>query len=110
MNLTKRLLLVFIPPLALLAILTGCIIVPQTKISGSLNGQPWGLACPKNVELTGLEIVASTNSISAKIQSLKTVMDPAVISTTAEGQALLLKTGIDAGAAAAGKAMGAAAK
>jgi hypothetical protein len=95
-------------------LLTGCIgtMVPKTEIKGAIGGQPFSLTSPKDSELLGLEIKADTNgTVAIKIQSLKATMNPAIITTTAEGQALLIKTGIDAGAAIAGKvAVGAAGK
>jgi len=105
---TKILLLL---PLAML--LAGCMsaIVPKTTMSGTVAGQPWAFSSPKDVDLSGLKVSAGTNGlISVEIQTLKSRMNPEVISTTAEGQSLLIKTAIDAGAAAAGKAAGAAAK
>jgi hypothetical protein len=99
--------------------LTGCVgsMVPMTKISGTISGQPFELQSPKDSELTGLEIVAQgkdtfggTNIVTVKIQSLKAKMSPEVITTTGDAQAKLISTAVAAGAAVAGQVAGAAAK
>jgi hypothetical protein len=104
--------------LSTVLLLTGCLgsMVPMTKITGSIAGQPFTLQSPKDSELTGLEISAegkdtfgTTNNVTIKIQSLKASMNPAVITMTADGEAKLISTAAQAGAAIAGQAAAAAA-
>lgn len=104
--------------LALLA-LTGCVgtMVPVTRITGSIAGQPFTLQSPKDSELTGLEISAegkdtfgTTNYVTIKVQSLKAKMNPDVITTTGDAQAKLITAAAQAGAAIAGQVAGAAVK
>jgi hypothetical protein len=105
-------------PLLLIA-MTGCVgsMVPRTKVTGSIAGQPFTLESPKDSELTGLEITSegkdtfgTTNRVTIKIQSLKARMNPEVITTTADGESKLISTAVQAGAAVAGQAAAAAAK
>jgi len=105
--------------LLILLALTGCVgtMVPMTKITGSIAGQPFTLQSPKDSELTGLEISAegkdtfgTTNYVTIKVQSLKAKMNPDVITTTGDAQAKLISTAVAAGAAVAGQAAGAAVK
>jgi hypothetical protein len=107
--------LLFLLPL----LLAGCVgsMVPMTKISGTIAGQPFTLQSPKDSELTGLEIIAegkdtfgNTNTVTLKIQSLKAKMNPDVITTTGDAQSKLISTSVQAGAAAAGQGAAAAAK
>lgn len=82
-------------------VLCGCVAVPKTTITGTISGQPFTLSSPKNSTLTNLDVTASTNgSVSIHVGSLVTVMDPAVITTTAEGEAKLVQAGAAAAAAA----------
>lgn len=101
----------------LIILLSGCVgsMVPMTKITGSIAGQPFTLQSPKDSELTGLEISAegkdtfgTTNHVTLKIQSLKATMNPEVITTTADAQAKLISTAAQAGASIAGQAAAAA--
>lgn len=100
--------------LAALAILAaGCVMVPKTKIEGRIMGEPYSFVSPKNSETQGLSITAekSTNGtvkVTVNVQSIKATMDPAVIQTTADGQAKLIdgysnafNTGLSAGINAA---------
>lgn len=71
--------------------------VPQTKISGSINGQPFEVRSPKDSKLTGLtvEVVShdqfgGTNRTTLKLDSLEAKMNPEIISTTADGQVKLV--------------------
>lgn len=98
--------------------LTGCIgsMVPKTLVKGTIAGQPFELQSPKDSELTGLEITAqgkdtfgTTNTVTVKIQSLKATMNPAVITATADAEAKMISTAVQAGAAVAGQAAAAAA-
>ena len=85
-------------PLLLLS-LTGCIgmIVPRTQISGTLGGQPFKLASPKNSDIGYLSVTVATNgTLMLVLSNLHVVMDPAVITTTAEGQAKLVQAGANA--------------
>lgn len=91
-------------------VLTGCIgqTVPKTSISGTMLGQPYSLNCPKDVTITNLEITASSNMVSVKIQGLSSKMNPDIITTTGDAQSKLISTAVAAGAAVAGQAAGAA--
>lgn len=113
----KRLLALSLMPLIIL--LSGCVgsMVPMTKVTGSIAGQPFTLQSPKDSELTGLEISAegkdtfgTTNHVTIKIQSLKAKMNPEIITTTGDAQAKLISTAVQAGAAIAGQIAGSAVK
>ena len=104
--------------LGLIFLTGGCVLVPKTTISGSIGGQPFSLTSPKDYQLSGFEIIASTNgSATIKIQSLSADMNPAVIHTTAAGQSAIIQgvtqavqAGVQAGLSAAGAAAGVPAK
>ena len=89
-------------------LLTGCgsLLVPNTKITGTIAGQPFALTCPKDVALTNLEVSASGTNATVKIGGLTTRMNPEVVSMSGEAFVKL----INAGAAGAGTIAGAAAK
>ena len=96
---TMRTFITCLLALALCGCTTGCIssIVPKTTIKGSIGGAPFSLTSPKNSKLTNVEIKATTNGcVSIKIGSLETIMDPAVITTTADGQVKLVDAGVNA--------------
>lgn len=93
-------------------LITGCVAVPKTKISGSLGGQPFTLEAPKDGDLQGLELSAETNgSVHMHIDHLTVKMNPDVISQTASGQVQIINAtgdvvakGISAAIQAGGKA------
>lgn len=99
--------ILFLVPLLALA---GCLSVPMTKISGTVEGKPFELDCPKNVTLNGFKVSAETNRVTVEIQSLTTVMDPQVITTTGDAQTKLVTGIISATGDAVGKAAAAAGK
>jgi hypothetical protein len=75
----------------------GCVNVPKTTVTGSIQGQPFTLSCPKDCNLQKLEIKADKdNAVSIKIDSLQTKMNPDVITTTAAGQAQMISAITDA--------------
>lgn len=101
-----------------LTLLTGCVAqsVPMTRITGTIDGQPFTLNTPKDSKLTGLEITAQsgglTNYCRIRVDALEAHMNPDVITTTGDAQAKLIKaTGdatlqaIQAGGAMAGAAV-----
>lgn len=77
--------------IAIISLLTGCVFVPKTTISGNIGGHPFALSSPKDTTLTGLNIVAETNgSVQIVVSHLQSKMNPDVISTTAQGQVDLI--------------------
>jgi hypothetical protein len=89
-------------PLLLIPLLClcGCVAssVPKTVLSGSLGGQPFALQTPKDSELKNLMIEVrgsdtwgGSNYTAISIESLKANMNPAVITTTAEGQVQMIQ-------------------
>ncbi len=99
--------LFLLAPLAL----TGCIgtMVPMTTIKGSLAGQPFSIAVPKDIVMEGLTAEAlQSGVVTVKISKLSATMNPAVITTTGDAQAKLIQTAVAAGGDAVGKAVGAA--
>jgi hypothetical protein len=103
--------LVFLLPLFL--VMSGCTmnqIVPKTTMKGTLLGQPYDMEFPKNAKVNGFKLMAKTNEVTVEIKSIETVMDPQVITTSTDGIAKLISTSVAAGAEAAGKIAGAAAK
>ncbi|MDB6109177.1 MAG: hypothetical protein JWR69_927 [Pedosphaera sp.] len=105
-----------------LAITSGCAIlhqpVPETKISGSIGGQKFSLVNPKNTVVDNLAVTAGTNGTATlTIGHLSSANDSNVVSGAYAGAAqIVTATGdsaakaFQAGAAAAGAALGAAAK
>lgn len=84
-------LLCILPALAL----CGCmnLVIPKTVIKGTINGTPFAISSPKDSELRGLQITVNTNGdVSVVIDALTTKMNPEVITTTAEGQRVLIQT------------------
>lgn len=67
-----------------LILLTGCVIVPHTHISGVINGHPFEVDSPKDVN--GLDINIETNG-SAHIHLDSSKNSPDVISATGNAQA-----------------------
>lgn len=84
-----------IPILALA--LCGCVNVPKTIISGTIDGWPFSISSPKDSQVIGLEITSNTNGVHIHIDSLAARMNPEVITTTGEAQAKLLKVAFDSG-------------
>jgi hypothetical protein len=67
-------------------ILTGCLMVPASKIQIG----PAFLKIPKNIEVQGLEVVINSQSnFTVKATSIKSFNDPVVIDKTAAGQVAL---------------------
>ena len=100
-----------LPLLGLVVLTCGCLAVPKTTISGTLGGQPFSLASPKDSTLIGLRLEASTNGTMAlRIERLECRMNPDVVSMTGAAQVNLINA-VSAGVAdAAGKAAAAAVK
>ena len=106
----------------IVASLTGCAVfhqpVPETKISGSIGGQKFSLINPKNTTVTNLQVTVSTNgTASLSIGYLSSANDSNIVSGAYAGAAqIVTATGdsaakaFQAGAAAAGSALGAAVK
>jgi len=92
--------------------------MPKTTISGSVGGEPFSISTPKDSSLTGLNVSASTNgTVTVHIDQLTATLSPTNVAAagTAEAQIIsatsdAIQKGISAGAAAAGTALGAAAK
>ncbi len=93
--------------------LAGCAVVPKTKITGAIAGQPFSLSSPKDSELKDLEVSVvqtGTNTTTAKIKigSLSAKMNPDVISSQGAANAAVMnaaaslveKAGASLGAAA----------
>ena len=87
--------------LALLPLLALCgcmaLSVPRTEIEGSLGGQPFRLATPKDsklkdlmIEVRNLDAFGGTNYTSICIGSLEANMSPEVITTTSAGQVQMI--------------------
>ena len=96
--------------LAAIALLTGCVAVPQTAIKGTVAGKPFSLSSPKDSELLGLKVVADTNgTVTITIQSLKCRMNPDVITMTGEAQVKIIQAVANGVSSAMGTAGGAAA-
>lgn len=91
-----------------LLVLTGCVVVPKTIINGQINGQPFSISSPKDSTITGLLIIASSNSVSVKIESLSTRMNPDVITTTGDAQIKMIQAISTATAQAVGAGVSAA--
>lgn len=76
--------------MAVLALLmTGCIraSVPVNAIKADLSKGTVAISNPKNMKLTGVHIKADKNgTASVDIDSAESIMDPAIITTTADGQ------------------------
>lgn len=86
---------------AIVTLCLGCtIILPKSKIKGSIMGEPFSIISPQNQSLQGLEITAERNGnaytdtnvskVTIKVKSLQAVTDPNVVSATALGQAQVL--------------------
>jgi len=101
--------------------LAGCTInrqVPKTTITGTVAGKPFAISTPKDSDLTGLHIKADTNgTVSVDIEHLSAFMNPTNISATGDAAEKIVTAtgtqvvnGFNAGASAAGKFVGAAAK
>lgn len=97
--------------LAAAAALCGCtaLSVPRTQITGSVGGQPFSLASPKDSTLIGLKVTASSNGVmSVIIERLECRMNPDVVSTTSKAQVDLVNAVADGVTRAAAKAAAAA--
>jgi hypothetical protein len=92
--------------LALLPLLALCgcmaLSVPRTEIEGSLGGQPFRLATPKDsklkelmIEVRNLDAFGGTNFTSICIGSLEANMSPEVITTTSAGQVQMINAVAD---------------
>lgn len=92
----------------LAALCSGCLMVPKTSISGTLGGQPFSLASPKDSTLVGLRLEASTNgTMLLRVERLECRMNPDVVSMTGAAQVNLVNavaSGVSAAAAEAAKA------
>lgn len=104
-----------------LVLVAGCTVggaSPKTKVSGSLAGKPFSLETPKDNELTGLDFSCETNgTVHLRIERLTSSVNPTNVANTAAGQVAIIQAtaaaiqqGMQAGATAAGAALGAAAK
>lgn len=91
-------LIVFLP----IVLLIGCTtreVVPVTKMTGSLMGKPYDFSFPKDVDLESMKLSATTNGdLTMEMKGLKTRMNPAVITSSAEGTALMIRTSMEEGA------------
>jgi len=101
--------------------LAGCSLnsaIPKTQVTGSLGGKPFTLETPKDNDLTGLDVSCDTNgTVRVHIDTLTSNLNPTNVANAGTAQAQIITAtgdvilkGIQAGAAAAGTAMGAAAK
>jgi curli biogenesis system outer membrane secretion channel CsgG len=92
----------------LAALCSGCLMVPKTSITGTLGGQPFSLASPKDSTLVGLRLEAATNgTMQLRIERLECRMNPDVVSMTGKAQVDLVNavaSGVSAAAAEAAKA------
>ena len=80
-------------------LLSGCVMVPKTVITGSIGGKPFSFSGPKDCSLSSLTVKADTNgAVSLIISGLQTRMNPDVITTTGAAQTAMVKE-IFAGAA-----------
>jgi curli biogenesis system outer membrane secretion channel CsgG len=97
--------LVSIAAIALLC--SGCLMVPKTSITGTLGGQPFSLASPKDSTLVGLRLEAATNgTMQLRIERLECRMNPDVVSMTGKAQVDLVNAvaaGVSNAAAEAAK-------
>ena len=100
-----------LPLLGLVVLTCGCLAVPKTTISGTLGGQPFSLASPKDSTLIGLRLEASTNgTMELRIERLEVKMNPDVVSMSGRAQVDLVNAVAAGVADAAGKAAAAAVK
>jgi len=87
--------------LALLPLLALCgcmaLSVPRTELEGTISGQPFRLATPKDsklkdlmIEVRSLDAFGGTNFTSICIGSLEANMSPEVITTTSAGQVQMI--------------------
>lgn len=89
----------------LAALCSGCLMVPKTSISGTLGGQPFSLASPKDSTLMGLRLEASTNgTMQLRIERLECRMNPDVVSMTGAAQVNMINAVASGVADAAAKA------
>ena len=101
---------------------TGCTsvrdAVPATQITGNVGGKPFSFTGPKDLALDTLHIEAKPDgSVTLDVKGLNARTNPDVITTTGDAQAKITKaqgdavvSAFQAGGAAAGAAIGAAAK
>ena len=85
----------------------GCVATPHTTIQGTINGSPFTILAPKDGDLTGFELTATTNgAVHVHIDHLTVKMNPDVIGQTGAAQTAIIKATGDAvsGAAAAAAA------
>lgn len=100
----------------MVAVLCGCVNVPKSKISGTINGIPFTVESPKDSKLQGLTVevrgtdnFGGTNFARVRLDSMEAHMNPEVITTTGDAQVKLVNAigehiikGMGAAAAAAG--------
>jgi hypothetical protein len=86
----------------------GCVMVPKTRITGSLAGQPFSFSTPQDRAVKGLDITATVTTngtaIRLHLDSLDSKTNPDVITTTANGQAIMIQSVADAAVKAAATA------
>jgi hypothetical protein len=75
--------------IALLMVGTGCATprnsVPQSEISGSLNGKPVRVLLPKDMKAAEIKFGVTTNgTVELSIKNIETRMNPDVITMTGE--------------------------
>lgn len=86
------------------AALSGCVNVPKTTITGTIDGTPFALSSPKDSQLQGLEILSTSNGVHIHIDSVTARMNPDVITMTGDAQVKIIKAVADGVGAVAGAA------
>ena len=87
-------------------LLTGCVNVPRTLISGDMSKGTFSIAAPKDGTLEGFQLVRMTNgAIQISVQRHSVRMNPDVIAQTAAGQAQIIHATAQGVGAAIGEAM-----
>lgn len=82
--------------LAVVVLMSGCVNVPRTRISGDLNSGQFRISAPKDGTLEGFKLVRATNgTVSIEIAKHSVKMNPDVIAQTAAGQADLIKASLE---------------
>jgi len=88
----KSTILLTILSIGYIAVLSGCVNVPKTKISATINGKPATFEGPKDCSLD--ELIFNSNpdgTVSMTVKGLKTQMNPDVITTTGAAQSQMIK-------------------
>ncbi len=95
----------FLAAASALALLSGCAAptvresAPGFELKGELGGKPFHLLSQKDIDASLICIATGSNGLSVTISNLNAKMNPAVITTTADGQTKMIQAQGEANAA-----------